>query len=297
MALLQISRLGKQYGSKVLFEEADCHLDAGYRVALIGPNGAGKTTLLRMILGGEIHDSGQITRLPGTRLGHLSQEVGATALDAAREGRDVLHEVMRMDGSREVLLRERATLERKLEADYNDQSALMRLGQVMEDLERMDEYRLESRAKTLLLGFGFTSSDFTRPLSEFSGGWLMRIQLARILLSEPELLILDEPTNHLDLESLLWLEEFLQGFRGALLVVSHDRVFLNRIATHVWEIDQRKVNVYRGNIDGFITQKEERMTVLRSQYANQQSRIAELERFVERFRAKACIGPSTALSR
>ncbi|MEK7689570.1 MAG: ATP-binding cassette domain-containing protein, partial [Bdellovibrionota bacterium] len=285
MALLQISRLSKQYGSKILLEDADAHLDPGYRVALIGPNGSGKTTLLRMLLGLEEFDSGQVTKQPSLRIGHLAQEVGVTAIDAGRDGRAVLAEVIRMDGTREALVRERTQVEARLTANHSDEEALYRLGHLLEELERMDEYTLESRAKTLLLGFGFAKADFSRPLSEFSGGWLMRIQLARILLAEPDVLVLDEPTNHLDLESLLWLEEFLQSFRGALLVVSHDRVFLNRIATHVWELENRKINVYRGNIDGYVTQKEERMAVVRAQYVNQQARIAELERFVERFRA------------
>jgi ATP-binding cassette subfamily F protein 3 len=283
--MIQIQDLSKQYGSKVLFEHASARIGHRSRVALIGPNGAGKSTLIRLILGQESPDAGQITRAAHLAIGHLAQEVPKFS------GRTVLEEAMRLDGRREELLAARAEAERGLEQTAASGEAapelLERYGRLLEELEGLDEYRLESRAKAILGGMGFAEADFGRSLTEFSGGWLMRVALARILLMDPDLLLLDEPTNHLDLESLLWLEDFLRGFRGALLLVSHDTAFLNRMVSEVFEIDSRKVTAYRGNLDAWRVQKEERLRVLRAQYAGQQARIAEIEDFVRRFGAKA----------
>ncbi|MGK5086141.1 ABC-F family ATP-binding cassette domain-containing protein, partial [Bdellovibrionota bacterium FG-2] len=278
--MLHIHGLSKQFGAKVLFEGAEAHLGHRSRVALIGPNGAGKSTLIKVILGLESPDAGRITRASHLMIGYLPQEVPKFS------GRSVLEEVQSMGGRREELLELRRELEEKL-AQGAGEADLERYGRVLEELEHLDEYRLESRAKSILGGMGFRPSDFDRPLTEFSGGWLMRVALSRILLMDPDLLLLDEPTNHLDLESLLWLENFLRGFRGAILVISHDTEFLNRIVHEVLEIDQRRLWNYRGNIDAYVTQKQERLTILRAQYAGQQAKIAEIEAFVERFGAKA----------
>lgn len=279
--MLSINHISKQFGSTVLFEDASTQISPKTRVALIGPNGSGKTTLIKMILGFEHPDSGEITK-PGTWiLGHLAQE------PPRMKGTRVLEEVMRLDGRREPLLKERAALEKKLEFDHADVNALERLGVVYEALEHLDEYRLKSRAESILQGIGFKSSDFERPLSEFSGGWVMRVALARLLLLEPDLLILDEPTNHLDLESLLWLEDFLQSYNGAILLVSHDRAFLNRLAQEVLEVDHAQIHRYKGNLDQYKIQKAEREAVLKSQYEKQQVRIKEIQSFVDRFGAKA----------
>jgi len=283
--VLGISHVDKQYGSKVLFEDAEAHIGYRSRAALIGPNGAGKSTLIRMILGQESADRGTISRASHLAIGHLAQEPPKT------EGRTVIDEVMRLGGRREELLAARQELESKFAAlgseATQDPEELDHYGRVLEELEALDEYRLQSRAEAILGGMGFKHKDFNRELTEFSGGWLMRVALARVLLSEPDLLLLDEPTNHLDLESLLWLEEFLRNFRGALLLVSHDTEFLNRMVTEVIEIDQRKLFSYRGNLDAYAEQKAERLEVLRSQRASQDSRIADLERFISRFGAKA----------
>ncbi len=282
--MLHISGVSKQFGSKVLFEEADAHIGHRSRVALIGPNGAGKSTLIKMILGQEYPDRGDIGRAKNLTIGYLAQEVPKSA------GRTVLDETMRMDGRREGILKLKKELEESFTNEPNSPTHiadLERYGRVMEELEHLDEYRLESRAKEILDGMGFRPSDYGRSLSEFSGGWLMRVALARVLLMDPDLLLLDEPTNHLDLESLLWLEEFLKGFQGALLLVSHDSAFLNRMVTEVMEIDQQKLWNYRGNLDSWVLQKEERLTLLRSQYEGQQAKIAELQSFIDRFGAKA----------
>ncbi len=286
--MIDLSGVTKQYGAQVLFEGASAHLGARSRCVLVGPNGSGKSTLIRMILGQEEPDLGRVSRLPHLSLGHLAQEVPRTS------DKGVLEEVMRLDGRRDQLLVARRELEAALEkASAEDEASgrqaqhLERYGRVLEELEALDEYRLEARAKSILQGMGFRARDFERRLGEFSGGWLMRVALSRLLLQEPDLLLLDEPTNHLDLESLLWLEQFLLGFRGALLLVSHDTHFANRLAQEVIEIDQKKLWTYRGNLDAYMVQKAERLEVLRSQFESQQSRIAEIERFVRRFGSKA----------
>lgn len=247
--MLHIRNLSKQYGSKILFENAEAHFGPRSRVALIGPNGAGKSTFLKILLNEEHPDSGEVTRGRGVTLGYLPQEIPKVS------DRTVLEECLRIEPRGE--------------------------------LDDREVYTLEARGKAILMGMGFKISDFERPLTEFSGGWLMRVALARLLLSQPDLLLLDEPTNHLDLESLLWLEQFLMRYQGAMLIISHDRPFLNRLITEVIEIDQRKFFTYKGNLDAYVIQKEERVRVLRSQYESQQTRIAEIEDFVRRFGAKA----------
>ena len=279
--MLHLHGIGKQYGSKVLFEGAEAHIGHRSRVALIGPNGAGKSTLIRIILGLESSDSGHVSRATHLSIGHLAQEVPKFS------GRTVLEEVMRLGGRREDLLEAKSELEESFAKSAASEAELERYGRLLEELEQLDEYRLESRAKAILGGMGFRPQDFDRSLDEFSGGWLMRVALSRVLLLEPDLLLLDEPTNHLDLESLLWLEEFLKGYRGALLLVSHDSAFLNRMVNEVLEIDQRKLWTYRGNLDAFAVQKQERLTVMRAESKGQQARIAELQSFIDRFGAKA----------
>ncbi|MEW6056794.1 MAG: ABC-F family ATP-binding cassette domain-containing protein [Bdellovibrionota bacterium] len=287
--MLSINNVSKQYGSKVLFENASAHIGQRSRVALIGPNGAGKSTLIKIVLGLEHPDSGAVSRAKHLAIGHLAQEVPKSA------DRTVLEETLRMDGRREELLRAKSELEfefsevaeRSSKPEDSHEPALERYGRILEELEHLDEYRLEARAKEILSGMGFKAQDYDRPLSQFSGGWLMRVALSRVLLMDPDLLLLDEPTNHLDLESLLWLEEFLERYQGALLVVSHDTAFLNRIVREVLEIDQKRLWTYKGNLDSYALQKEERLTILRAQHAGQQSKIAEIEAFVARFGAKA----------
>lgn len=279
--MLHLQNLSKQFGSKVLFEHADGHIGHRSRVALIGPNGAGKSTLIKIIMGLENPDEGQVSRASHLSIGYLPQEIPKLS------GRSILEEVMRTDGRRNELLLAKSEMEAKFTQEEALPADLERYGRLMEELENLDEYRLESRAKAILGGMGFKTTDFGRSLSEFSGGWLMRVALSRLLLMDPDLLLLDEPTNHLDLESVLWLEEFLKRTQGALLMISHDTAFLNRIVTEVLEIDQKKLWSYSGNLDSYATQKEERLKLLRAQYAGQQAKIAEIESFVSRFGAKA----------
>ncbi len=279
--MLHLQGISKQFGSKVLFTEAEAHFGHRSRVALIGPNGSGKSTLIKIILGLESPDAGQVVRASHLAIGHLAQEVPKLA------GQTVLEAVMKVSDRREDLLVAKAEFEIAFTREDPLAESLERYGRILEELEHLDEYRLEAKAKEILSGMGFKVADFDRSLSEFSGGWLMRVALSRVLLMDPDLLLLDEPTNHLDLESLLWLENFLRGYQGALLLVSHDTEFLNRVVTEVLEIDQRKIWDYRGNLDSYAVQKEERLSRLRAQYEGQQAKIAEIESFVARFGAKA----------
>lgn len=264
----------------MLFNGAEAFIDHRSRVALVGPNGAGKSTLIRMILGEESPDEGQILKAQQLSIGHLPQDLPKMS------GRNILGEVMRLDGRRDVLLKLKSDLEKAFEVDATSDD-LARYGRIQEELEHLDEYKLESRAKAILSGMGFKTTDFERSLSEFSGGWLMRVALSRILLMDPDLLLLDEPTNHLDLESLLWLEEFLQRSQGAMLIISHDAQFLNKIVREVFEIDQKKIWSYKGNLESAGQQKALRLELLKSQYEAQQNKINEIEAFVDRFGAKA----------
>jgi len=282
--MLQIQGVSKSFGSKVLFEGVRANLDARSRIALVGPNGSGKSTLIKMILGGEHPDHGSIVLHPHVRVGHLAQELPKF------EDRSILDEVMSLGGRRGEILARKDYLENQmqsLEPGSAQDSVLSAYSKVLEELDAFDEFRLPSRAERILEGVGFRSRDFGRKLSEFSGGWLMRVALARVLLLNPDLLILDEPTNHLDLESLLWLEEFLKGYPGAILMVSHDRVFLNKLVNSVWEIDQRRIETYSGDLDAFVIQKEERLKVLEARAQGQEAKAAELRAFIERFGAKA----------
>lgn len=280
--MIQIQGVQKQYGSRVLFEGADAKIDTRSRIALVGPNGAGKSTLIKMILGQEPPDRGIVTFPKGLAIGYLAQDVPKLP------NLTVLGSVVALEGRRKELQEERVRLEGLFaSASEPREDDLERYGRILEEIESLDEYRLEARAKAVLGGVGFREKDWHRSLTEFSGGWLMRVALAKILVSDPDLLLLDEPTNHLDLESLLWLEDFLRGFRGAILMVSHDTEFLNRVVTSVLEIDQRRLFSYRGNIEAYRLQKAERLKVLRAQAAGQNVRVAEIERFIERFGAKA----------
>lgn len=279
--MLHLNGISKQFGSKVLFNDVEAHFGHRSRVALIGPNGSGKSTLIRIILGQETPDTGKVTRANHLAIGYLAQEAPQLA------GQTVLDAVMRVSDRRQELLAGRQELEESFTREEPASEELERYARILEELEHLDEYRLESKAREILGGMGFRSAELGRPLAELSGGWLMRVALSRVLLMDPDLLLLDEPTNHLDLESLLWLESFLKNFRGALLLVSHDTEFLNRAVREVLEIDQKKLWLYRGNLDAYAVQKGERLERLRAQYDSQQARIAEIEGFVSRFGAKA----------
>jgi ATP-binding cassette subfamily F protein 3 len=278
--LVQLESVSKTYGGQTVFQDLSWRLGAGERVGLVGPNGAGKTTLCRILAGVEEPDSGRVSRARGASVGYLPQEVGGTG------DRSVLTEAL--SGFDEVwrLEREMEEVAAALETSPTD-ALTARYGDLQHRFEALGGYRLETEARAILSGLGFATGDLHRPLTEFSGGWRMRAALARLLLLRPALLLLDEPTNHLDLESLAWLENFLAGYDGTVVVVSHDRYFLNRMVSSIADLGPGGLVVYPGDYDDFMVEREARRELLEAQARNQAKRVAEVERFIERFRYQA----------
>jgi ATP-binding cassette subfamily F protein 3 len=281
--MITVSNFHKQFGNKVLFKDCSFQIGARDRIGLIGPNGSGKTTLFRMILGEESIDSGEIRIAKGVKIGYLPQEV------ISLKGDSVLQEVLKGAAGITSLQDKMKILEEELLSveDPKEQERLAKeYGKLQERYTILGGYSLESDAKQILQGLGFKERDFTRATDELSGGWLMRIALAKILLQSPDLLLLDEPTNYLDLESLIWLENFLINYPGAMVIVSHDRVFLNHLIDRIAEIETQRIDFYYGDYDHYLEEKETRKQILEATYKTQQRKIEQTERFIERFRAK-----------
>jgi ATP-binding cassette subfamily F protein 3 len=280
--MLQIRNLHYAIGDRQLLNGIDWVIQPGRRVALIGPNGVGKTTLLR-ILSAEIEDHhGSIIKPKDYRIGYLPQE------EIAVGGGTVLQAVLK--GQTEVIVIESklAELHAALNSPRDNHDALLKqIGELEHRYDALDGYRLEAVAKSILSGLGFVESDFERPLSELSGGWRMRVYLARLLLQKPDLLLLDEPTNHLDLPALEWLEDYLLDFEGSMVIVSHDRFFIDRLAHSIYELDRGKLEYYAGNYHFYEREKEQRTELLRKKWEEQQAERERQERFINRFRYKA----------
>jgi len=276
--MLQIRNLHYSIGDRLLLSGIDWMIQAGKRAALIGPNGAGKTTLLK-ILNGEIeYPAGTIIKPKGCRIGYLPQE------EIEFEGQSVLQTVL--DGQKELIQLEKqiAWLHNALEApDANRESLLNQLGALEHRYEAMEGYLLEPTAKSILSGLGFSEADFSLPLSQFSGGWRMRAYLALLLVRKPDLLLLDEPTNHLDIPSLEWLEQYLLSFKGSVVIVSHDRFFIDRLAQEIVELDRGKLIHYAGNYHFYEKQKKQQEELLIKKWKEQQVERARQERFINRF--------------
>lgn len=276
-------KISKSFGGRVLYSNATLQLNAGERWALVGPNGAGKTTLLKIIMGLESADEGTITFAKDATLGYLEQETelmgDRTALNEVIESAHEIKQWERKVNDLSIKIAETpegAALNKYLE-DY---------AHAMERFERLGGYELESRARQILAGLGFPVEDFDKPAKEFSGGWQMRISLSKLLLRRPDVLLLDEPTNHLDLESVQWLERFLSSYDGTVLLVSHDRSFMDACVTHVAALENRMLVTYTGNYSGYLHQREENLEQLRAKRAAQERDIAHMETFIERFRYK-----------
>jgi ATP-binding cassette, subfamily F, member 3 len=281
--MITLSHIQKQFGSKVLFKDCSLQIGVRDRLGLIGPNGSGKTTLFRMILGEESLDEGELLIAKGVKIGYLPQEV------ISFEGNTVLDEVLKSLTNITSLQDKMTILEEELSSidDPKKQERLAKeYGKLQERYTLLGGYGLEAEAKRILQGLGFKEGDFDRLTDELSGGWLMRIALAKILLQSPDLLLLDEPTNHLDLVSLIWLEEFLTNYPGAMVIVSHDRVFLNHLIDWIAEIEAQRIDLYYGDYDHYLEEKDARGQVLEATYKTQQRKIEQTERFIERFRAK-----------
>ena len=282
--MLFASDISKSFSERTLFSGLTLTIESGDRIALIGANGSGKTTLLEILAGNVDAESGDIAKQRGVSVGYLRQEP-----DSFGE-RSLLQEVLDADVEATELQDETASVEGALaaEADPERQGDLLdRLSELYELLEASGASGREYEAKSILAGLGFKQDDFERPMSGFSGGWVMRAGLARILFSDPDLLLLDEPTNHLDLEANIWFEKYLGGFKGAVVVTSHDRTFLNQTANRVVAIEPDEVVLHRGNYDDYLVARESALEIKRSSAARQERQIAQQMRFVERFRYKA----------
>ena len=282
--ILSIDNLTKSFGSRVLFEDARLRVGARDRIALVGPNGAGKTTLLDIIAGKQDPDSGTVICARDAVVGYLEQE----AIEMA--GRTVLEEALSAAEHVTSLEHRIKVLGEDLEASEpgeEQERVLAEYGRLTERYEALGGYTLESDARAVLFGLGFKETDLVRLTDEFSGGWQMRLALSKLLLRQPDVLLLDEPTNHLDLESVTWLEGFLRAYEGAILIVSHDRAFMENLVDHVAEIDLSKVTVYAGSYSTYIAARELAIEQLKAAYEAQQKEIAHMEAFIERFKAKS----------
>ena len=278
--ILQLEHVSKSFGGRTLFADATIRLEEYDRLALVGPNGAGKTTLLRIISGEEDADSGRIVLAKDARIGYLEQE-------AIEMGENPIFEEV-LSSQVEILEAERRLkkLEAELGANPTEQQ-LAAAGRARDNYEILGGYTIESKVRSVLFGLGFKEDDLNRLTSEFSGGWQMRLALAKLLVRNPEVLLLDEPTNHLDLESVRWLESFLRGYTGTVIVVSHDRAFMDNMVDRVAEIDNGQVILYKGNYTAYLKAREQRIEQLRAEQKQQLEEIARLEAFVEKFRYKA----------
>jgi ATPase subunit of ABC transporter with duplicated ATPase domains len=282
--MISFARIGKQYGKQILFVDASFQLNPGEKVGLVGPNGAGKTTLFRMIVGEEAPDEGDVAVPKKLSIGYFRQDVGEMS------GRSVLEETIRGAGRVGDLHHELDELQKAMsdpdQADDMDR-ILARFGEVQEEYDHLNGYALEAQAREVLHGLGFDDDRIEGDVGALSGGWKMRVAMARVLLARPDVLLMDEPTNHLDIESIIWLEAFLKSLPGALLMTSHDREFMNRIVTKIAEIDSGEITVYSGNYDFYERERAIREANREAAYARQQAMLAKEQRFIERFAAHA----------
>jgi len=282
--MIRLDNISKQNGHQLLFVEASAALQRGEKIGLVGPNGSGKTTLFRMITGKDLPDEGQVSVDRGVTIGYFSQDVGEMA------GRSAVTEVMDGAGPVSVVASEMKELEAAMadpeRADDVDE-IIARYGEVQARFEELDGYALEGRAREVLAGLSFSQEMMDGDVGNLSGGWKMRVALARILLMRPDVMLLDEPSNHLDLESLIWLEQFLKGYEGALLMTSHDREFMNRIVTKVLEIDGGELSTYSGNYEFYEQQRALNEKQQQAQFDRQQAMLAKEIKFIERFKARA----------
>lgn len=280
--LLALNNVSFSFGARKMLDEANWQIGEGERIGLIGPNGAGKSTLLRLIMGEYAHEGGNIQRANDVSVGFFNQDllsfstndsilsVGMTAFEKAAE-----------------LEKKLEAYTARIESEPENEDLLMEYSEALHEFEVAGGYEMEHRAAEVLEGLGFSTKDLHRPYNEFSGGWRMRVLLARLMLQQPDILMLDEPTNHLDLPSIEWLERYLQSYPGTVIIVSHDRFFLDRMVTRIVELFQQKLVSYTGNYSFYEVEKATRMEFLEREFENQQKFIEQQERFIERFKAKA----------
>src|SRR5712672_4356745 len=282
--MISFSNINKQYGKQLVFVDASFQLNPGEKVGLVGPNGAGKTTLFRMVVGEEVPDEGEVSVPKRLTIGYFRQDVEEMS------GRSVLDEAIAGSGRVGDLHHELEALQHAMEdpaqASHMDRT-LARFGEVQEEYEHLGGYTLEAQAREVLHGLGFAEDQIDGDVGALSGGWKMRVALARVLLGRPDVLLMDEPTNHLDIESIVWLERFLKAFPGALLMTSHDREFMNRVVSKIAEIDAGEIIVYSGDYDFYERERTIRETNQQAAFTRQQAMLAKEQRFIERFRTHA----------
>src|SRR5713226_55732 len=282
--MISFSRVSKQYGRQILFVDASFQLNPGEKVGLVGPNGSGKTTLFRLIVGEESADDGEVSVPKKLTIGYFRQDVEEMS------GRSVLDEAIAGSGRLGELHHELEHLQHAMsdpeKADVMDK-ILTRFGDVQEEYDHLGGYALEARTREILHGLGFDDERIDGDVGALSGGWKMRVAMARVLLGRPDVLLMDEPTNHLDIESIIWLESFLKSLPGALLMTSHDREFMNRVVSKIAEIDGGEIATYSGNYDFYERERAIREANREAAYARQQAMLAKEQRFIERFAAHA----------
>ena len=279
--MIAINNLTFEIGARALYDDANWHIKPGEKIGLIGANGTGKTTLLKIIVGDYAPTRGTISMAKDIKIGYLNQDLLSYQSD-----KSILHVAMEAFERQNQLHTEIEAILKKLETEYTD-DLINKLSDKQHEFEALDGYSIEYRAHEIMAGLGFSETDTHRTLSEFSGGWRMRVMLARILLQSPDILLLDEPTNHLDLPSIKWLETYLQAFEGAIVIVSHDRYFLDRVVKKIVESRKGKLIPYAGNYSFYVEEKGLREEIQSGQFKNQQAKIRQEERLIERFRAKA----------
>ena len=278
--MIQFDNVSKSFPSGSLFSDVTLSIKKGVRAGLVGKNGSGKTTLLRMMLGIDNPDSGKIKKEKNLTIGYLQQEIIVGSEKSVLE--EVLASFPEIDGLGEQIF----SLSSQLAKSPDNNDIAEKLGSLQYKFESMGGWDLEKKAKKILGGLGFLECQFKEPMRKFSGGWRMRVALSKILIQEPDVLFLDEPTNHLDLEATIWLEKFLSSWKGGMVLISHDRTFLDRSINHIIEIDLRRIKIYKGTYSDFIKNKKIEMDLYLNAYKNQQKEIKETERFIERFRYK-----------
>jgi ATP-binding cassette, subfamily F, member 3 len=282
--MVHFSNVAKQYGNKILYRNATFQINPGEKIGLVGPNGAGKTTVFRILAGEEGIDTGTVSRPEKFVLGYFSQNIEEMA------GRTVLQEVISSVGNFENIKKDIAAFEEKLTQEMSDDEmvrVLEKYGELQAEFERIGGYELESRAAEILTGLGLGPETHQMPTESFSGGWKMRIALAKILAIQPDVLLMDEPTNHLDMESIIWLEEWLNNFKGSILMTSHDRDFMNRLVKKIVEVAHGTITTYSGNYDFYEREKALRKDQLIASAKRQEDMLAKEQEFIARFAARA----------
>ncbi len=284
--MITINNLSLQYGEKHIFRNISGRINNRDRIGLVGSNGAGKSTLLKLIAGVNQADPGIITKAKNDSTGYLPQEITGIKLERTlyNEAEQAFSELIKKQKELDDIHHKLTEID---SASAKMETLLASQGEIQHELDQANIFTMQSQIEKVLMGLGFKTADFKKPCSTFSGGWLMRLMLAKQLLACPAFLLLDEPTNHLDVETLTWLEDFLASYQGGLIIISHDRLFLDNLTTSTWELSLGNLTIYKGNYSVYIKDKEERSTILKAAYDNQQAKIDQTMRFVERFKAKS----------